>query len=853
MPVDEKLIQNGLTGEEVKKRRKKYGFNEIKTKKEFTALKIFLSQFTSLFVIILIVAGGISVFLREYVDGIAIFAIVVINSIIGFIQEHKAENAIKALKKMVVPKTIVLRDGVEQEIAIKELVPDDIVILQEGDKIPADLIIIEAFSLYADEAILTGESVPVHKKKAHGKEGMLYKSTIITSGRAKAIVKSTGMDTEFGKIVDLVSKQEKSKSPLTVQLDNLGRKIGIVVLILIIILFILGTLRGNKLLNMFMTSVALGVSAIPEGLPIIVTLTLAIGVQILAKKNAIVRKMNSIETLGATTFICSDKTGTLTLNEMTVKKIFTNFKDTDIPGVGYSINTKIRLDSEEDKKLLEICENCNNSIVKKNIIGDPTEIALKILARKADFVKEYKEIDEKVFTSERKMMSSMHETESGREIFSKGAFEVILEKCDKIRENGKIRDLTKKDKEIISKKAEEYASNALRVLGFAYKKANGALEEKNLIFIGLTGMLDPPRKTVAKSIKAAQSAHIQVRIITGDNPLTAKAVGKEIGLKVNKVLTGDEIDKLSDEELKKAIYETEIFARTSPKHKYRIVDILKNNNEIVAVTGDGVNDAPAVKHSDVGIAMGIKGTEATKEVADIVLKDDNFTTIVNTIKEGRRIYHNILAFIKYMISANYDTIMAVGVLMILGYSLPVLPLQILWINIATDALPALALGASAASSDVMKEKPHPKNEKIFNKFFLFITVAVILQTFANLAIYFYGMTEDSALGIEIRNLDLATHTRTLVFTQIVMFELFFVFVCKEEKSISLKSLVSNKKLIGAVIISFLLQLLMIYHPFMNRVFKTVPLSFKEWLILVLLASTAFLVPKLSEMAKKVLR
>jgi len=851
-----KKIQNfnkkGLSTKEVQKRIKKFGYNEIKTKKEYRGLKIFLSQFTSLLIIILIFAGAISIFLNEIIDGIAILSIVILNSIIGFIQEYKADNAIKALKKMVVPTTIVIRDEKEQKISIKELVPDDIVILAEGDKIPADLIILEAFSLKVDESMLTGESVPVNKKIGDGKTGKLYKGTLITTGRAKAIVKSTGIHTEFGKIIDLVSKDENTQSPLSVQLNDIGKKAGLIILGLIIILFILGKLRGISTIEMLMTSVALGVSAIPEGLPIIVTLTLAMGVQILSRKKAIVRKMQSIETLGATTVICSDKTGTLTLNQMTVKKINTSFTEKDIPGEGYKLKEKISLNSDEEKKLLDICENCNSAFVDNNILGDPTEIALKILSRKADYVNRYKEIDENVFTSERKMMSSLHTVGSKKEIFAKGAHEEILKKCTKIMENGKIRIINKKDKEKIINFAEKYSKKALRVLAFAYKEYNNKFDEEGLIYVGLIGMIDPPRKSVKSSIAIAQKAGIKVKIITGDNPITASAVGKKIGLNINNVILGEQIDKMTNKELKKAIYKTEIFARTKPEHKYRIVDLLQKNNEVVAVTGDGVNDAPAIKHGDVGIAMGIQGTEATKEVADIILKDDNFTTIVNTIEEGRRIYHNILAFIKYMLAANYDSILTVGIITIMGKALPILPLQILWINIATDSLPALALGKSKASTGIMNEKPHPKKENIFKKFFIFIFTATVLQVIVNLAIYFYGLEQDSINAINSYDLSTASHARTLVFTEIVLFELFFAFVCKEEKSINLKTFLSNKMLIWSVLIAFCLQLFMIYTPFMQKIFKTVSLTFSEWIVLIILALTAFLVPPIANSVKKLI-
>lgn len=854
MPISQTTyLKNGLSPSEIQKKLLQFGPNEIVTKKEYTVLKIIFDQFASFIVAVLAVAAIISIALGELVDGIAIFAILLINAMIGFLQEYKAENAVQALKKMIVQKTIVIRNGEQKEIPIKDLVPGDLVILYEGDKVPADMEILEAYSLKADESILTGESVPVSKHISKDKEGKLLKGTIVVTGKAKARVTSTGMNTEFGKIVNLVSKQEKDRSPLNIQLDHLGKKLGIIVIILVAILFLLGSVEKIPWLNMFMTSVALGVSAIPEGLPIIVTLTLAIGVQILAQKKAIVRKMTAVETLGATTIICSDKTGTLTLNEMTVKKINTNFKEKWISGIGYAWKEKIKIDSWENKKLMEICENCNNAFIGKNILGDPTEIALKILARKAHHAETFKKFDENIFTSERKMMSSLHQVGRSKEIFAKGAFEEIIKNCTRISINGKIKKLTGNDKSKLAKINEIYASEALRVLAMAYKPYKKDFSEDDLIFIGLVAMIDPPRRTVKASIETAQKAGIKIKIITGDNPITAKAIGEKIGLETSRIITGEEIDKLTDKQLIKVLATTSIFARTKPQHKYRIVDILKRQNEVVAVTGDGVNDAPALKHADVGIAMGIKGTEATKEVADIILKDDNFTTIVNTIHEGRRIYENILSFIKYMLSVNFVDIVTVGAITVMGYPLPLLPLQILWINIATDALPALALGTTAARANIMEDKPRQKTENIFRKFLHFIVIAVILKVLGNLAIYFYGLNQDMINNIDMTSLATPSHARTLVFTGIVLFELAFAFVCTGEKYPTLKGIISNKKLWWAVLISLTIQILVIYTPFMQKIFKTTPLSLAEWVILFLLACSAFLVPPLTIITKKFLK
>ncbi|MFA7685674.1 MAG: cation-translocating P-type ATPase [Candidatus Gracilibacteria bacterium] len=851
MPISQTTyLKNGLSPAEVQKKLLEFGPNEITTKKEYTILKILLEQFASFLVAILAIAAIISIALGELVDGIAIFAILIINAVIGFFQEYKAENAVQALKKLVVQKTIVIRDGQQKEILIQNLVPGDLVLLYEGDKIPADMDLLEAYSFKVDESIITGESIPVTKVVSQDKLGKLLKGTIVVTGKAKALVTATGMNTEFGKIVNLVSKQEKDRSPLNIQLDYLGKKLGIIVIVLVGILFLLGSVEKIPWLNMFMTSVALGVSAIPEGLPIIVTLTLALGIQVLAQKKAIVRKMTAVETLGATTIICSDKTGTLTLNEMTVKKINTNFKEKEIDGIGYEWSEKIKVDSIEEKKLMEICENCNNAFIGKGILGDPTEIALKVLARKANQAEELKKLDENIFTSDRKMMSSVHQIGKFKEVFAKGAFEEIIKNCTHISTSGKIQKLTSSDKAKLAKINETYAKEALRVLAMAYKPYKNKFTENDLIFIGLVAMIDPPRKTVKASIEIAQKAGIKVKIITGDNPLTAKAIGEKIGLESSQIITGDEIDKLTDRQLIKILATVSIFARTKPQHKYRIVDILKRQGEIVAVTGDGVNDAPALKHADVGIAMGIKGTEATKEVADIILKDDNFTTIVNTIQEGRRVYENILSFIKYMLSVNFVDILTVGILTIMRYPLPLLPLQILWINIATDALPALALGTTKARENIMEDKPRPKNENIFRKFLHFIIIAVLIKVLGNLAVYFYGLDQDISNGVDMTSLSSHSHARTLVFTGIVLFELVFAFVCTAEKSPTIKGIFSNKKLLGAVSISLIIQIIVIYTPFMQKIFKTTSLSLMEWIVLFFIACSAFLVPPITNITKK---
>jgi P-type Ca2+ transporter type 2C len=855
--------KDGLDSAESTKRIEKYGLNELTHKKNFSALKILASQFTSYLVIILILAGLVSFALGEYLDAIGIFFIVVLNGVIGFLQEYKAENTMEALKKMVSEKTVVIRNGKKELIESRNLVPGDIVFLDEGSKVPADIRVIENYSLKVDESMLTGESLSVQKmilkqvNQKNYKEGSLFSGTLIVSGSAKGIVYSTGMSTEFGKIADLVNEEENEETQLDHQMNLLAKKLGKIILVIIILLFILGFFRGIDLVEMFMISVSLGVSAIPEGLPIVITLTLAMGILAISKKKALVRKMSVIESLGAATVICSDKTGTLTVNEMTVKNVYCE-KEISIPGEGFDAKKHFKA-PKSFFKLIDIGNNCNNSYVEfdkhgihQKIVGDPTELALKVLGEKASHIKEYEKLDELPFTSDRKMMSTLHQIGNKKELFVKGAPEVLIEKCNKIVQSGKIVKLTKTKKEELLKINNAWGENALRVLGFAYKETKSAKgNEKDLIFVGLVGMIDPPRQEVKLALKKAQEAGIKVKVITGDNALTAKAIAESIGLTVTGVVEGSELEKMSDTELKEIITKTNLFARTNPKHKYRIVTLLKEMGEIVAVTGDGVNDAPALKKADVGIAMGIKGTGVSKEASDIILEDDNFATILNIIEEGRRVYANILSFVKFMLSANFDTITVVALVTLVGLPLPILPLQVLWINIATDSLPALALGTEPAEKGIMKKKPHKKGESLIKKFVPFLTLAVITQVIANVVVLIYGFHLDVINGINTLDLAVPSFARTLFFTEIVIFELILVFNCRGvKKSILRGGLLSNKKLVGAVAISFLLQLFIIYSPVAQIFFKTVPLTLEHWFILLVLALPAVIIPQIIHILHK---
>jgi len=837
----------GLSSREIPQLLKQYGLNQIPKKHEFKILKIIFNQIKSYLVLILVIAGGASYLLGHENDAYAILVIVVINTIVGFIQEFKAEKAVASLKSMIKDLTIVLRDGVKQEIETKYLVPGDILYLSEGDKIPADCKVVSAYNLRVDEAVLTGESTPVDKdNNLDEKSSSLFKGTLIVSGNSYAKVIATGKYTEFGKIVNLLSQTVDSPTPLDMQINLLSKRLALIVLSLILLVFIIGYFRDYTLIDLFMTSVSLGVSAIPEGLPVILTLTLAFGVQALSRKKAIVRKLKAVETLGSTTVICTDKTGTLTKNEMMVTDVFTFTKAYKIKGEGYDFeDVNLTTDSLDLMKILEISNVCNNAQITPHILGDPTEIALKVLAAKYNVSNQIEIVDEMSFSSSRKMMSVF----TGKEVFTKGALENVLPKCTRVLQNTKEVELTEALRRQVSAKASDYANNALRVLAIAYKPAN-SISEDDLVLVGLVAMIDPPRLSVKESIANVRLAAIQVKVVTGDNLQTALSVARSIGFQDPQGVTGDQIDIMSDFELSEALKNYDIFARTSPKHKFRIVSLLQSQGEVVAVSGDGVNDAPALKKADVGVAMGIKGTQATKEVADIVLQDDNFSTIVNAIFEGRKIYQNIISFLKFLLSANFDTIAVVSILTLLGFPLPIIPLQVLFINLVTDAFPALALGQTSRDDSIMLEKPNRTQDSLLSKFAGFMFIAVGLQIVANMIVYFYGLNLDSSLMNLGFDLSTPSYARTMVFTQIVMFELFLVYVCQYEVLPKLKTMFSNLWLNVAVVFSFALQLVAIYSPFMQEYLKTTPLDLGQWILIVILASTAFLVVPLQNFFKR---
>lgn len=847
--------KNGLTEKEAEKRLQEYGPNEIKEGKKISPIKIFLNQFNSMVVYILIVALVVSLFIGEKIDAVVIGIILVLNAIFGFNMEYRAEKSIEALKRMASLKATVLRDGKEKQIDAKLLVPGDIIKLETGDKIPADSRIFEIINLETQEASLTGESTPVRKEvKALAEKtsladriNMVFSGTIITNGRGKAIVTGTGMQTEMGKIAKLIEEVEPEKTPLQKKLNQLGRFLGIVTIVISVIVFLGGVLKGGDVLEFFIVAVALAVAAIPEGLPIVVTIGLSIGTQRMVKRHALIRKLPSVEALGSTTVICSDKTGTLTRNEMTVKKIYANNKIIDVTGVGYGKKGEFlyenkKINAQELELLLKAGSlNNNASLTDGTVIGDPTEAALIVSAEKAGLSKVLIEkknprINEIPFTSERKLMTTIHKVKGEKIAFAKGATEVILKLCNSVYEDGKIKKLTEAKKKEILETNKEFANSALRVLGFAFKSVNDVKRaEKNLIFLGLQGMIDPPREEVKVAIEKCKEAGIKVVMITGDHQTTAKAVGEAIGIK-GKSLTGQELEKIQN--LDKIVEDIAIYARVNPEHKIKIVEALKKKGHIVAMTGDGVNDAPALKKADIGIGMGITGTDVSKEASAMILTDDNFASIVNAVEEGRGIYDNIKKFVEYLLSSNLGEILTLFIAIMLFANaegtvlLPLIPIMILWINLVTDGLPALALSVDPSDPNIMERKPrNPKERIISNPIIVRMIIVGVTMMLGTLAIFKIYNPESNLI-----------YAQTMAFSTLMMFQMFNVLNCRSEfNSLFKVGVFRNMKLWGAILISVILQVIVVQVPFFNTFFKTVPLTAMDWAYVFLVGSSVLIV------------
>ena len=844
--------QEGLSSLEVRQRREKYGKNEIQSGKKVWWGKIFISQFTNFLVVLLVIAALISFFIGSVVDASLIMLIVFLNGIFGFIQNYRAEKSIEALKKLSVPKAKVIRDGERQTIESTDLVPGDVIFVEQGDSVPADALILECDDPAVDESLLTGESLPVEKKKGvletstplAEKTNMLFKSTNITRGRVRAIVVETGMNTEVGRIAAEIQTAKEKKTPFQSEINTLGRKIGIGVLTIVGVVVVIELLAGRTSpVETFLVAISLAVAAVPEGLPAVLTLSLAVGSRKMLRRKALVRRLPVVESLGSVDVICTDKTGTLTENMMTVQNIYFEGKVYSVSGEGSEEKGTFEADGKSaDPKDLEMVLKCgvlcnNAQKGKTGYLGDPTEVALLVVGEKAgldkvELEKDYLRVSEVSFTSERKRMATIHTHRNTRIMFVKGAPEVILERCDKILGNGKIRELTQEKKDEISKKTNQFAENALRVLAFAYKVSD--TKEENMVFVGLQAMIDPPRKEVKGALKDCMEAGIRVIMITGDNATTAKAIGDKIGLKIENIVTGKELDKLSESELNNTIETTSIFARVSPFHKTRLLKALQSQGHIVAMTGDGINDAPALKNSDVGVAMGQKGTDVARQASEMVLLDDNFRTIRDAIEEGRGIFDNIRKFVNYLLSANTAEVLVVFLASVFGLGLPLTAVMILWINLLTDGLPALALSVDAKSKFIMKRKPRKKGEGVIDK----RTVYSIITMGTAMAIIILVM-----FRLSLSNM---ARAQSIVFTSLVVFELVRVQAVRSRYGIAF---FTNKWLSMAILSTVVLQIMLLYSP-LNTLFGLIPLGIDAWLMifagLVIFALSAWALRKVED-------
>ncbi|MHA1378479.1 MAG: calcium-translocating P-type ATPase, SERCA-type [Candidatus Helarchaeota archaeon] len=904
--VFKKLGSNtdGLDENEVKKRLINYGPNELTVKKKKTVLQMLVDQFKDFLIWLLIAAAVISLMLYAFkfeesawMDSLVIFAILFANAAIGVYQENKSEKSLEALKRMAAPQALVRRNKKQVKIPARDVVPGDILILNTGDKIAADTRIYEAINLKIEQAILTGESVPVKKTNKiqpeeaslSERKNMAYASTIVTYGRGEGIVVSTGMKTEVGKIAEMIQEFEEKETPLQKKMNKLSKSLGIIVIIICIAVFITGITRFiitlgyisiNDLTHLFAAAIGLAVAAVPEGLPAVVTISLALGVTRMSVRHAIIRKLPAVETLGCATTICSDKTGTLTKNQMTIQKIYVNNKVIDVTGIGYEPKGKFYiLDDEilpnsmpELVQLIKIAALCNDSSLilennEFNIYGDPTEGCLVVLAEKAglphdELKKNYPRVGELPFDSKRKLMTTIHKDEKNEYYaFTKGAPEQIIAKSIKIYSDSQIEDLSEAVRNQLIGVNKGMAEEALRGLGYAYKKLDTFETsdeeelsfdiENDLIFVGMTFAIDPARPEIKDAIRLTYDAGIKTIMITGDNPDTAKAIGFNLGLihhRDSKVYTGAELDNLSDEELREVVNTNKIFARTSPEHKVRICASLQDNNQVVAMTGDGVNDAPALKKADIGVAMGITGTEVAKEAADMILADDNFATIVNAVEEGRIIYDNIRKFIFFLLSCNTGEILTMFIASLMGFAvytglftlefiLPLNAITILWVNLITDGLPATSFSLEPGDPNIMEQKPRDPDEGVVPRRSLInmmiIGAVIATGTLTGFFIYIRPFINSNSIILEH---DL-WRAYTIAFTTLVMFEMFRAFGTRSLTKSIFKIKTHNKWLYISVAISIAMQCLVIYTPGIQNAFKTVPLDFTDWLIVLSISVT----------------
>ncbi len=880
-------IQNGLTENDVKTKREKYGLNMLKAKKKASLLQRFIEQFKDFSIIVLIIAAIVSGFVgisqgEGMTDTIIILIVVLANAIIGIAQESKAEKSLEALQKLTDHASKVIRDGKIKVIPAKELVPGDIVVLDTGDYIPADLRVIEAVNLKAQESSLTGESVPVEKttktieKTDVGigdRTNMLFSSSLVTYGRGKGIVVQTGMNTEVGKIAGMLDNTEKQITPLQEKLNKLGKTLGIAALAICAFIFIIGLIQGKEPINMFMTAVSLAVAAIPEGLVAVSTIVLAIGVQKMVKKNAIVKKLPAVETLGSATVICSDKTGTLTQNKMTVEKIFINGETKELAEYKKNIN-------EDLKKLIFANMLCNDTKISTDgkLTGDPTETALVDMAFKLDFdpsvYDRMPRIQEIPFDSDRKLMTTVNEVNGKYIVYTKGGMDELIGICNSYILNGEIKNNIEEYKNMITKNNEQMAKEALRVLACAYKeidhkptKEDMENIEKDLIFVGMVGMIDPPREEAKIAVEKCKTAGIKTVMITGDHKITATAIAKKLGILENEdeAITGADLEKMTDEELEKNVRKYSVYARVSPEHKVRIVKAWQKNGEIVAMTGDGVNDSPALKTANIGCAMGVVGTDVAKKAADVILTDDNFATIVSAVEEGRRIYDNILKVIQFLLSSNVGEVIVLFLATLLtpffakwfgitdvAHLEILLPIHILWINLVTDSLPALALAFDPANEGIMKRKPAKPGKGVFTKG---MTWRVIYQGvmigLLTLAAFMIGLatTKEPINGLLLDESKIEVG-QTMAFITLAMSELVHVFNIRDnKKSIFKTKIFNNSKLIWAILASAALMLVILVIPALRHIFSIPILPTGNILELVLLVFAPIVIVEIFKLLK----
>ncbi|EDT15720.1 Calcium-transporting ATPase 1 [Clostridium perfringens] len=853
--VDEK---NGLSSTEALRRLEKYGKNKLETKKKKTLFKQFLSQLKDIMIYILIIAAIISAFLGEISDALIILLVIIINAVIGVVQESKAEKALDALKELSTPKALVKRDGSLKEILSEDIVPGDIVIIDAGRYIPGDLRLIDTANLKIEESAFTGESVPSEKDASFlpnkeipigDQNNMAFMSTLATYGRGVGVVVGTGMNTEIGKIAKMIEQEENDETPLQKKLSELGKILGFLAVGICILIFIISFFQGRDLLEMFLTSISLAVAAIPEGLPAIVAIVLALGVQRMVKKNAIIRKLPAVETLGSVSIICSDKTGTLTQNKMTVTTVYTNDS--------YIKESEFNLNDNESKLLVDCMVLCNDATYsEKSQTGDPTEIALlespfKLNIIKEKLEKEFKRIDEIPFDSDRKLMTTVNLVDDKKaRVFTKGALDSILSICNKISVNGKLLDFTKEYKAKVLENSNIMSDKALRVLAFAYKdisKENIVLDslEKDLVFIGMVGMIDPPRLEVKDSIKLCKSAGITPVMITGDHKNTAFAIANELGIAedISQAITGHEIDKFKEEEFNEKIINYRVFARVSPEHKVKIVKAFKSHGNIVSMTGDGVNDAPSLKAADIGVAMGITGTDVSKGASDMILTDDNFSTIVSAVEEGRKIYLNIKKSIVFLLSCNLGEILTLFTAILLNWNSPLQPIHILWVNLITDSFPALALGVDKTKEDVMNNPPRNPKESIFVK-------SDKIQLIIN-GVLIGGITLFAFKLGERLYADSLIHAQTMAFVVLSVSQLFLSLSLRSNtKSAFSLGIFSNKYLVYSILLGIFLQVIIISISFIANIFKVTPLLLYDWIVVILVSLIPFAINEILKLFRK---